>query len=345
MKTLNFTNYTDLAQELSRTQKLSIDSANETEIIEGTDFLIGKKLKKRISFTPYIFNKCSAQCQFCSEGILRSNSTKKSYTLTNNYISKLESILKVLDRNILFLSLSGMEPLESLDFLEQILQQFHLLKQNGGIVETKVIYSNLSAMLNKDNKIIELINTYQIDRIETSRHHYNEKTNQSIMQFRDNQEIKTNSAYKCAVQKLMSCVDLKLVCVLQNTGVNSIEEVEKYILFADKMGVKQIVFRELSILDDIHFKENRIANYIAKNRVDIYNIITHLPSSFCLKQIVKGYYFLSFIYSYEGEKTITFEVSDYTEMIKNHTGDVINKLIYYPNADLCRDWNMQQKII
>lgn len=337
--------YIQFAQELSQANAVKIVAANNTEGIIQKKFLGEKKIKQKISFTPYVYNRCSAQCKFCSEAIVRNNSSKNEFAVASNYSQKLDEILSNLKDVQIFLSLSGMEPLESLDFLEQVLVSFDKYVANGGKIDTKVIYSNLSAMVDRSRDIIDLVKKYNIDRIETSRHHYNEDKNQEIMSFRANQDIRFNKYYEEAVSKLLQQIAVKMVCVVQQTGVNSISEVEKYIEWCSKIGVKDVVFRELSIINDEQFRKNNTSSYIEKNRVEIYSLLKDLPSSFKLKEIVKGYYYLSFIYTYNDVISVNFEVSDYTEMIKNHTSDIISKLIYYPNADLCMDWNMQQKIL
>lgn len=108
------------------------------------------------------------------------------------------------------------------------------------------------------------------------------------------------------------------------------------------MGVNEIVFRELSIFDNC-VKSDCTSNYICSNRVEIFDLLETLDKAFTLKSIYKGYYYFSFVYEYSGN-TIIFEMSDYEEMIKKHKSGEINKLIYYPNKDLCLDWNMQNKI-
>lgn len=343
---LTFDTYYKFAQNLSIKNGINIIEANNSETMYRKDFFGDKKISKKISFTPYIHNSCSAQCKFCSEGIERNNSSDNEFSITSNYFSKLDHILSELKDIDIFLSLSGMEPLESIDFLGLVLQSFDKHTRSGGHVNTKVIYSNLSAMVYNSGQIIDLVKKYKVDRIETSRHHYDEKKNQSIMNFRKGQNIQFNEQYISSIQQLLNNqIEVKMVCVLQKLGVNSIMDVEEYISWCKNIGIKEIVFRELSIIQDIQLTKNNISQYINKNRIEIYSIINDLPSNFKLEQIIKGYYYFSFNYTYNGCINVSFEVSDYAEMIKNHTGGTIKKLIYYPNGDLCMDWNMQQKIM
>lgn len=342
---MNYTTYNNLANSYAERYNITIDNYDDEHPIIEDRLFKNKMLHSRISFTPYIYNQCSAVCQFCSERIHRKDETPFSLnSVCTDYYSKLDEILHELSDIDIFLSISGMEPLESLDVLESVLTSFHKHQKSGGSVSEKVIYSNLSAMVHSDKRILELIKKFRVDRVETSRHHYDEDKNQEIMRFRKDQLIALNTEYTKAVSKLVNHVDLKLACVLQKQGVNSVSEVGKYLDWANSLGVSNITFREFSILTDHGFTQSKTTKYIGDNRIDILSILSDLPDSFELKKINKGYYYFSFMYRYKNILDVIFEVSDYEEMIKKHSSDTINKLIYYPNSDLCMDWNKQRKI-
>lgn len=337
--------YDNYAKELSeRYQILNGRTANKEEtFINSKGFLEGKELAKNVSFTPYIFNGCSADCKFCSEKLERKNGKKNDFALCEEYFEKLSEILNMLQDNEIFLSISGMEPLESIEFLNKVLKEFQKFEKNGGKICEKVVYSNLSAGTDNLEEIIQLIKTHNIARIETSRHHYNDAKNNNIMRFK-NKRIIFNKTYEKIIRDLQKEVLIKLVCVLQNTGINNYPEVKKYLGWASGIGIKNVVFRELSIFDESIIK-NENSDYIKDNRVPLINILKMInEDEFKLKEIHKGYYYFSFKYLYKEDTEVTFEVSDYEEMIRHHNGDKIKKLIYYPNGNLCCDWNMENKI-
>lgn len=338
----NYEKYALYAEELKKeNDKLNYITYGEKELIYIGK--IKKHLNKRISFTPYIYNACSANCRFCSEKLNRDKDEMKNFNLSDIYFEKLKVILNMLKDNEIFLSISGMEPLESLEFLEDALKVFKDFEDEGIKIISKVIYSNLSAGTYNLEKVLEIIKKYKITSVETSRHHYDENVNNKIVNFK-NELIKQNKNYESIVQKLNKIINLKLVCVLQKTGVNSYKEVENYINWAKTLGIKSIVFRELSIFND-SIAENEVSKYIKDNRVQLINILKEINSdNFKIKEIYKGYYYFSFRYLYKGDIEVTFEASDYEEMIRKHNKDEIQKLIYYPNGDLCCDWNMRNKI-
>lgn len=259
------------------------------------------------------------------------------------YKDKLSLILENLYNNRIFLSLSGKEPSESPKFLEDILKVFAAEENNGLNVVQKVMYSNLSGFVEHYDKLAKIIADYGLSRIETSRHHFDEKINQNIMNFRGkHKSVMSNNVYFDIIKSLKSVVPIRLVCVLQKGGISQTEDIYRYISWAEKTGINETVFRELSVFDK-SVKPDCTKNYIRRNRTEIFDLLEIFNKAFTLKSIYKGYYYFSFKYEYNGNNVI-FEMSDYEEMIKKRRSDEINKLIYYPNKDLCLDWNMQNKI-
>lgn len=311
------------------------------EYIEGKDFLENYKVKKNISVTPYIYNDCSANCKFCSEQLIRNGKAMVCNEQASDYAKKLSRILKNLYQNKLFLSLSGKEPSESLEFVELILKCFSDFEKSGGVITDKVMYSNLSGVVNNFNKVVELIECYGITRIECSRHHYDQDINQSIMRFKES-EIQYNNCFSKLVMQLLEKVDLKLVCVVQREGINNIEDLKKYIVWAKSLGIGKVVFRELAMFENA-IEDNVTARYIRDNRVEIMDFIENLNKEFKPQKVTRGYYYMSFEYEYL-EMKINFEMSDYEEMIKKHESQMVHKLIYYPNGKLCLDWNMNREV-
>lgn len=296
--------------------------------------------RDQISFTPYIYNVCSANCKFCSEKLVRDGNVMVCGDLVGDYRLRLLDVLEQVKKKPLFLSLSGKEPTESPQQLETILQCANLY---DNIID-KVMYTNLSGFERNFQRLRDAIVDGGLTRIECSRHHYDENVNQTIMNFRNKYQIKTNECFENTVRQLLPLVDLKMVCVIQKTGVKNYDDIVKYIQFARNIGVKNLVFRELAMFDDC-IDDGVTAKYIEENRVEIMEILQALDKeAFQLMNITKGYYYFSFGYKYQGEMNVSFEMSDYEEMISKHYGDKIYKLILYPNGKLCTDWNMKGEI-
>lgn len=304
--------------------------------------LIHQHETDQISFTPYIYNSCSASCKFCSEKLVRNGMAMICEEVAADYTKRLMDILAGLKDQEVFLSISGKEPSESCVFLENIMNCVGCFEEKGGKITEKVMYSNLSGFVQNMPKLEKILKSGKVTRIECSRHHYDEEINQSIMCFQES-AIKQNKVLADIIRKLRSFIPVKMVCVLQKSGISSLEEVKKYIEFAGEMGISDLVFRELAMFDN-SVEKGSTADYIMENRIELMDILTELaPEAFELVRIVEGYYYFSFQYRYQN-KNVSFEMSDYEEMKRKHEGTKRYKLIYYPNGKLCTDWNMNGEI-
>lgn len=322
------------------------------QLVAANNVNIENRLEnQQLSITPYIYNTCSANCQFCSEKLVRGGSITVCNGISTDYVDKFNKILdRVKDRPI-FLSLSGKEPTESKDHLKVILDVAKNFQNNGGNITDKVMYSNLSGFAKDFEGLMNVLSGNDITRIECSRHHYDEEKNQWIVKFKHYnggyEPIMNNDVFADVVKKLNTVIPVKMVCVLQKTGIGKVDEIINYLEFAGKLGVTEVVFRELAVFND-SVEMGRTQQYIVENRVELMDLLVNLPNNlFKINTIIKGYYYFSFGYKFDNRMNVSFEMSDYEEMIKYHSNmndDKIYKLIYYPNGILCKDWNMKGKL-
>jgi hypothetical protein len=224
-----------------------------------------------------------------------------------------------------------------------VLNVFSEYEDSGGLIGERVVYSNLSAVARNPGRIADFLKGFKITRVESSRHHYDERVNQSIMLFKGQQPVERNADYETAIRALSPDLAPRLACVLQKTGTRTAVDVLAYIKWAATLGVRGVTFRELSILGG-HTGKCATHDYISRNRVSIASVMETLSASFRLRGITRGYYYFSFHFQHDSMEDLRFEVADYEEMIRHHTSDTICKLVYYPTGDLCMDWNMAGKI-
>lgn len=304
-----------------------------------------------LSLTPYIYNECSANCRFCSEKLVRNGKIVHIQKVCEDYADKLDIVLDRLLNTPLFISLSGKETSESPELLKCILDCVDRYEQKGGHVVGKVMYSNMSGFVKNMDGLLHILKNRGITRIECSRHHYDENINQDIVRFKKYQGnvelIQQNAVLKDVIARVKQEIPIRLVCVLQNSGIHTVSEISNYIEFAQDMGINDVVFRELAMFGD-SVERGATQQYIDDNRIETMNLLEQLPeNSYTLKHIDKGYYYFSFSYLYESHTHIAFEMSDYEKMIEHHSkidGEKLNKLIYYPNGMLCKDWNMMEQL-
>lgn len=291
-----------------------------------------------VSFTPYIDNSCSARCRFCSERLTKNGMDSYCGEPCAEYGQRLLYALKLLEGKKVFLSLSGKEPTESPDMLKAICGGACSAIGAGLTVSDAVMYTNLSGFCKNADEIFDALGKIPLSHIEFSRHHYDETINQKIMNFRPGEQIKQNSVLESITKKASSCYPLRAVCVLQGAGVSDIPGIKEYISFVRSLGVKDVVFRELAVFGD-SVDSGITADYIISNRIELWDILPGLEENgFTLCGIRQGYYYFSFNYSF-GDMSVSFEMSDYEEMERQHSGSRLHKLILYPDGRICRSWN------
>ncbi len=296
-----------------------------------------------LSFTPYISNRCSAACRFCSERLTKRGAAAAGLSMCDGYRDKLVRAFLYQRERPMSLSVSGMEPSESPEQLRAVSEAVRIAEQAGCSFPNRVMYSNLSGFTKRRDELLGILGDLRLTRIECSRHHYDETVNQSIARFKPGETIRENAVFSAVVHDLLQRVPITMVCVTQRSGVASQGAVEEYLDFARRNGVERVVFRELSVFLDQN-EQNDVTSYITESRVEMMDLLTSLPDRFRLERVTEGYYYYSFIYRYEGMEVL-FEMSDYNQMVKRHYGDGrLHKLIFYCNGDLCRDWDMRGRI-
>jgi hypothetical protein len=213
---------------------------------------------------------------------------------------------------------------------------------DGGIFLDKILYSNGTGL--GDPSLLEALQRVRLSRIEMSRHSLDNAKNNAIMRFRNGVAVKETLQFEANIELALRFVPVKLVCVLQKGGVEVLEDVVSYLDWADQHGVDTVVFRELSRLHDL-YKPNATAKYVESSRVAIEPLVDHARNDgrFTLQQVTNGYYYWNVMFAWRSSSgrqiSAIFETSDYLLMKKLHLSDVVYKLVFHANGNLCSDWD------
>lgn len=82
-----------------------------------------------------------------------------------------------------------------------------------------------------------------LSKLSISCHHHDEETNLRIMGI----NTQTSKILKSAEAELSEQPTIRLICVLQKTGIATVEDVESYIAFAKAHNVGEVCFKELYV--------------------------------------------------------------------------------------------------
>jgi hypothetical protein len=314
-----------------------------------------RKISQPITFTPFAsVQPCSARCLFCSETLLHKESSLLSASLRplSDYFVGLEEALEALRALPMSFSLSGLESTDQADWLERLLETLQRHEEAGGLVEEKVLYSNAAGLARETtgDRLLPRLAEASLTRMEVSRHHHRQEQNDQIMRFRQGQPIRKQAVFERALQDILAAaIPLRLVCVLQSLGVASVGDLWAYVAWAESLGVRDIVFREFSRLHD-EYKENQTYRNIEENRIVLEDLLQEIlrlgiPEGSEWVRITAGYYYWNLELKTAQGTRVTFETSDYKEMKKRHRSDVLYKLVYHANGNLCGDWDPKREII
>lgn len=298
---------------------------------------------------------CNAHCRFCSEELQRRDGhqlTAKRLILDyDRYFAGLASALLALTGLPIGLSLSGLEATAEPVWLRRLLDTLAAAAGTTPFDE-KVLYTNGSG-LHRHPWMAEALAEARFDRIELSRCHPDEAVNQGIMYFNRNEPVWQNAPYEALVRRLTDSwpVQVKNSCILTRPGVHDLPGMEGYLDWAMDLGVRAVVFRELSRLDD-RYLPNATARWVEANRVPIEPILQKLSPSMSGTRAgwdyvgsTVGYYYYNEHFRYRGAVEVVVETSSYPALMSANATGIVQKLVYHSNGQLCGDWDPDTFVI
>ncbi|MCU0658244.1 MAG: hypothetical protein MUF64_24175 [Polyangiaceae bacterium] len=310
------------------------------------------KLRPGLTFTPYANpTRCNAHCAFCSEELLREDADRlTARTLIDHpdrYFAGLDRAWSELAGFPMGMSLSGLEATSEPAWLLRLLA---LIERHDALFPERVLYTNGTG-LSTDDRLVPALARARFDRIELSRCHLDERVNHRLMRFDLAQPIRRRPVFEETLQKIhTSGIPVKLVCILNAEGVATVEDVEAYLDGAEGLGVRQVVFRELSLLGSI-YRENRETRWIEKNRAPVRALLDRiLPEAgetragWELQGVTSGYYYYNEVYRRRGVE-VTLEGSSYVAQRDARESGVVQKLVFHSTGDLCGDWVPNAQVI
>jgi hypothetical protein len=310
-----------------------------------------RKIAMPVTFTPFASVKpCTARCQFCSEALVHKEATVLSASLRpkSTYGHQLRRAFQELRGLSVGLSLSGLEATAEKAWFLDVLQAAIEHEKAGGQFDEKILYSNGTglAVAPGNQEVLKVLEDLELTRIEMSRHSPDLKRNDAIMRFRDQVAVSQLPNFEIAVRTSLQYVPVKLVCVIQRAGVETMEEVENYLNWAHSLGVDTVVFRELSRLHDL-YKPNITAKYVESARLPIEPLVDEafLNPAFEAQEITDGYYYWNAKFRWKKKMSAIFETSDYLLMKQLHHSDVIYKMVFHANGNLCADWYPNTRVL
>lgn len=352
LRNMRLTPQTNAELATLRNQKWNIYNWSEpvTMLVKEQPF----RFREGLTFTPFANPiPCNAHCGFCSEELQQKENhqpTAQQYiTDYEQYFAGLEqAILAVKDLPI-GLSLSGLEATAEPVWLLRLLSVLEKLQPIFKFDE-KVLYTNGSGLL-KFPELVPALQAIGFDRIELSRCHPDQAINQSIMYFNRTEPVWQNVHYENLVRSLQGKLFVKNSCILTKKGTQTVEDIEAYLLWAMDLGVKEVVLRELSRLDD-SYSRNATVKWVEQNRVPIEPLLQEIAPSYSEVRAgwkylysTVGYYYYNEHFLFQDNLEVILETSSYPALDKANETGTIQKMVFHSNGNLCGSWNPDTHII
>jgi len=311
------------------------------------------RLAQPITFTPYASARpCSARCGFCSENLRTERTLVPAARLrpAPDYFDGLARALAALHGVPMSWSLSGLENTDDADWLLRLLDTLHGAERHIPVHE-RVLYSNGAGFAQaRGDELGEALQRFGLSWIELSRHHHAGEANQAIMRFRPRLAIARQPVFESVARALARRFPVRLICLVQQGGIASPDDVAAYLAWAARCGAGTVVLREFSRLAG-GYRDNATARHLAAARVPMAPLLRaclddpRLGGRWTPLALTEGYYFQNLRVRLPEGLEVVFEWSDYAAMHRRHASGDVYKLVYFANGQLCAGWDPGHEVL
>lgn len=289
----------------------------------------------------YSAQPCNARCAFCVEEL---RPASRGTTLTvqkrvesddGRYFARLEETLRALKPLNPSVSMTGGEV--SLD--PRLPHMLRLVKRYEGRKRTLTTNGSGLLRIQDGQDILQHILEGGLAHLNISVAHPDPERSARLMRL---PTVLTEAALREITQRTQAGgTRLRLSCVLLQEGVRGLEEIRQYLAFAERLGVDNVIFRQLMQVDMNTVEENFVTRYSARQRVmlePLLNTLDETPGFERVRQVM-GYYYYVEVWRVNG-MDVVFEEADLArlEESKRLHPERIHELIFHPNGMLCSTW-------
>ena len=289
----------------------------------------------------YSAQACNARCAFCVEELRpasRGIALDRQKTVEADdarYFAALDATLEALRPLDPSVSVTGGEPSQD-PRLPRILRT---LERYGA--RKRTVTTNGSGLLDtrEGRPLIDWITATGVAHLNVSRAHWNDRVNAKLMRYRASPDA---AALGEIVRRASDAgTRVRLSCVLVANAVDDMDGVRAYLEFAARVGVDNVIFRQLMKIDHETATENFVTRFSDRRRVDMGPLLAAISAdpTFTFQHQVMGYYYYVEVWRHRGIDVV-FEGADLARLERTKTTmpDIIQELIFHPNARLAATW-------
>lgn len=306
-----------------------------------------KKVYGNCNLSIFVDDYCNADCKFCVAQLRYENQAmayqKPKIEDDEEYYRRLDEVLTYVEPLNVSVSITGGEPTLSPRFRKiiEIVDKHNIRK--------RTITTNGSALLQKDGDktILDILIDGKFDHLNISKTHYDEEINKKIMRY--------NKGY-CSNEDLAKIIPYalehnlrpRLSCLLLKDGIHDVEGMAKYIEFYEKLGIDNIIFRELMDYDEQSMCNIEKMEYNKRNKVRLNDVWKEVDKDkrFVPYRNLLGYYYYVEMYNYHNV-VVCSESADLKVQAKEKSNnqDIVYEMVFHPNGNLNGSWVDKEDIL
>lgn len=309
---------------------------------------VNKKVYKNFNLSIFTDDYCNADCKFCVAELRFENRgqlyNKDKIIDDKEYLKRLEEVLikvKPLNPSI---SITGGEPTRC----KRLIDIIELVNKLG--FRKRTITTNGSYLLHtvKGKTILQHLIDNGFSHLNISRTHFNDDINKKIMRFEPNCYCSNEDLAKIIPYSLENGLRPRMSCLLLKEGVSNIEDIINYLEFYRKLGVDNVIFRELMDFDKSNMINIEKTSYCNENKIRLNDIWQDFDKEEALvpyKNIL-GYYYYVEIYKYKNVICVS-ESADLNKLYaeKEKHKDIVYEMVFHPNGNLNGSWVDDEDIL
>jgi molybdenum cofactor biosynthesis enzyme MoaA len=279
---------------------------------------------------------CNGHCPFCINQV---NYDHKDIS-DSRFIENLEESIKLvrfLDPSI---QLVGGEPTIVPKRMRSV---FELIRKYG--LRKPVITSNGSGLVGNRDLLDDI--EPLVAHLNISRHHDDDDTLNRMMRFKNPLD---NAALTDLLQTYPAS-KIRLNCCLLDYGIRSYADIERYLAWALKLGVKNVCFSTLSQLPDDYYYDDELVQQTKENTVNfaaIMSAVTEAPE-FTFTKFHSGSHCMYEVWQYSREGrscVVVFATSNnYFARELDRIDDLVELLVFHADGVLTGSWNRHCKVL
>jgi cyclic pyranopterin phosphate synthase len=290
------------------------------------------------NFSIYSAQTCNARCPFCVEELRPLSlgrelaAQKRVESDDDRYFERLAAALDQVAPLAPTISITGGEASKD----PRLPRLLHLLSARDA--KKLTLTTNGSGLLDvRDGApLVEHIAQSALRHLNISRAHPDCEKNAQLMGYREGLSLDDTRRALRSIGRARP----RLSCVLLRRGVGDLDGVIDYLRFAERVGVDNVIFRQLMKSDPATHQTGPVVRFSDSERVQLQPILDALSNhpDFTFQRQIVGYYYYVEVWRWNGIDVV-FEEADLAQLERTKLVDrTVHELVFHPDATLSSTW-------